>query len=535
MLTLLGLLGLVGTAAATTTPTVTVSSGPVVGTISPPNVPSGDPYANVWLGIPYAKPPVADLRWRPPQEPEAWKEPLLAQKLPNACHQQFSGAKPGRDFLEALINNPPLEENEDCLYLNVYAPADASSENKKAVMFYIHGGNLQTGSASAANYNGTSLAVNHDVILVTINYRTNIFGFIEAPSLDKADRNPGFVDQRLALNWTYDNIEQFGGDRNKITIFGESAGGYSVKQLLANPPGPPGQPPFRAAIMQSQQAMFLGKALRNDYTVVRRRLGCDTLECMRGKSAAEIMELANNGTYLGTPLFFAPTSGSGNSLNNVRPTLREGSFADVPIMYGTNKNEGSIFAHVRRLNTAKEADKRALPPQQVLVDDVQSSDAETNMLPLCQNLSDRRCFLKWSKWMTGVPFTCPTSELAKFTAKHNRMVWRYRYSPEFPNLTPYDDAGAYHGAELPQVFGTYNATTATKNQIALSAFMQKTWTDFAKDPENGPGWPSLNEGSKIADFGNDENPQGITLIEAKDADENCGVWFRESEAYDLAW
>jgi carboxylesterase type B len=137
--------------------------------------------------------------------------------------------------------------------------------------------------------------------------------------------------------------------------------------------------------------------------------------------------------------------------------------------------------------------------------------------------------------MTGVPFTCPTSELAKFTANHNRKVWRYRYSPEFPNLTPYDDAGAYHGAELPQVFGTYNLTTATKNQIALSAVMQKTWTDFAKDPENGPGWSSLNEDSKLADFGNDKNPQGITLIEAKDADENCGVWFLESETYDLAW
>ena len=223
-----------------------------------------------------------------------------------------------------------------------------------------------------------------------------VFGFIEAPSLDKEDRNPGFVDQRLALNWTYDNIEQFGGDRNKITIFGESAGGYSVKQLLANPPGPPGQPPFRAAIMQSQQAMFLGKALRNDYKVVRDRLGCHTLECMRGKSAAEIMELANNGTYLGTPLFFAPTSGSGNSLNNIRPTLRKGSFADVPVMYGTNKNEGSIFAHVRRLNTA-EAERRALPPQQVLVDDIQSSDAETNMLPFCGPLSNRWCFLIWSR------------------------------------------------------------------------------------------------------------------------------------------
>ncbi|GMF78944.1 unnamed protein product [Aspergillus oryzae] len=224
---------------------------------------------------------------------------------------------------------------------------------------------------------------------------------------------------------------------------------------------------------------------------------------MRGKSAPDIMELANNGTYLGTPLFFAPTSGSGNSLNNVRPTLEKGSWADVPVMYGTNKNEGSIFAHVRRLNTAKEAEKRAVPPQQVLIDDVQSADAETNMLPLCPNLSNRWCFLNWSKCL--------------------------------PNLTPYDDAGAYHGAELPQVLGTYNATTATENPIVLSAFMQKTWTDFAKDPENGPGWPSLNEDSKLADFGNDENPQGITLIEAKDADNNCGIWFRESETYDLAW
>ncbi|KAE8312445.1 Alpha/Beta hydrolase protein [Aspergillus transmontanensis] len=238
MFTLLGLLGLVGTAAATIAPTVTVSSGPVVGTISPPNVPSGVPYANVWLGIPYAKPPVDDLRWRPPQEPESWKEPLLTQKLPNACHQQFSGAKPGCDFLEGLINNPPLEENEDCLYLNVYAPADASSENKKAVMFYIHGGNLQTGSASAATYNGTSLAVNHDdhpgdhqlsdqqyvtylpILPENRILMTTVFGFIEAPSLDKEDRNPGFVDQRLALNWAYKNIEKFGGDRNKITIFG---------------------------------------------------------------------------------------------------------------------------------------------------------------------------------------------------------------------------------------------------------------------------------------------------------------------------
>lgn len=143
--------------------------------------------------------------------------------------------------------------------------------------------------------------------------------------------------------------------------------------------------------------MFLGKALRNDYTVVRNRLGCHTLECMRGKSAPDIMELANNRTYLGTPLFFAPTSGSGNSLSNVRPTLEKGSWADVPVMYSTNKNEGSIFAHVRRLSTAKEAEKRALPPQQVLIDDVQSADAETNMLPLCPNLSNRWCFLNWSK------------------------------------------------------------------------------------------------------------------------------------------
>ncbi|KAE8332654.1 hypothetical protein BDV39DRAFT_188772 [Aspergillus sergii] len=197
------------------------------------------------------------------------------------------------------------------------------------------------------------------------------------------------------------------------------------------------------------------------------------------------MDLANNSTYLGTPLFFAPTSGSGNSLNDVRPTLEEGSFADVPVMYGTNKNEGSIFAHVQKLNTAKEAEKRALPPQQVLLDD------------------------RGSIYLPDVR----TSQVYRKAQPH----------------------GAYHGAELPQVFGTYNATTATKNQIRLSDFMQQKWTDFAKDPENGLRWPSLNEGSKIADFGNDENPEGITLIEAKDADEKCGAWFRDSRFYGLAW
>lgn len=158
--------------------------------------------------------------------------------------QYYENTTSVTDFSSVAYN---ATNSEDCLYLNVFVPLNATSTSKLPVLFSIYGGNLQSGSGSFAVYNGVPFAAHQNVIVVTPNYRLGVFGFTPSPELDQ--KNPGFLDQRLALSWVHENIASFGGDPDAVTIEGQSAGAYSVKQLWANPPDPL---PFRAAIMQSQ-------------------------------------------------------------------------------------------------------------------------------------------------------------------------------------------------------------------------------------------------------------------------------------------
>ncbi|KUJ11309.1 alpha/beta-hydrolase [Mollisia scopiformis] len=255
-------------------PTVTISSGVVIGTAKA-IISAAQSTTTVYnyLGIPFAAPPTGTGRFAPPAAPTAWNSPLEATALPPACLQQFIYPESTAEFLEEVFNNPggpAPPESEDCLYLNVFAPTDASPSNKKAVLFYIFGGNLQFGTGSLLNYDGSSFSGFQDVVVVTFNYRTNIFGFSASPELPTGQQNVGFLDQRLALQWVQDNIAQFGGDPSQVTIFGESASGVSVKQLMAQPPSPL---PFRAAIMQSEQAVLPGTGLAS-YQATLREFGC---------------------------------------------------------------------------------------------------------------------------------------------------------------------------------------------------------------------------------------------------------------------
>ncbi|KAH8745265.1 Carboxylesterase family-domain-containing protein [Diaporthe sp. PMI_573] len=145
------------------------------------------------------------------------------------------------------------------------------SQHGRPVMFWIYGGSFQLGSASAAEYDGSLMAQNQDVVVVTFNYRTNVFGFPASPDIPINERNLGFMDQRKALAWVTENIRAFGGDPSKVTIFGESVGGYSVKQMLINPPQPL---PFRAAIIQSQAFGPVGDGDKSWTTLVD-ELGCN--------------------------------------------------------------------------------------------------------------------------------------------------------------------------------------------------------------------------------------------------------------------
>ncbi|KAJ6199271.1 carboxylesterase [Bipolaris maydis] len=193
-------------------PIVTIASGVVIGTTTKPaNQPGLPASANICLGVPFAKSPPE--RFSRPEAVQPCSSPLQANTLKPACIQQFSGKN--RAKVTEFFNNPlhePPEESEDCLYVNVYTPAGVNSTSKKAVMFWIFGGNLAFGTGGLNYYDGSSLTINEDVVVVTINYRTNIFGFSNSPEIPSGCQNSGFLDQRFAIQWVQDNIASFGGD-----------------------------------------------------------------------------------------------------------------------------------------------------------------------------------------------------------------------------------------------------------------------------------------------------------------------------------
>ncbi|MBS1107986.1 MAG: para-nitrobenzyl esterase, partial [Deltaproteobacteria bacterium] len=185
----------------------------------------GSDGVRVFRGIPFAKPPVGERRFRAPEKPEPWAGLRDATRFGPSAHQPplMLAALPGFDI---------GEQSEDCLYLNVYAPAGASPAQRKPVMVWIHGGAFVIGSGAQSIYDGRKLARRGDVVVVTINYRLGALGFLDLGQPELAAPNAGLLDQIAALEWVRDHIEAFGGDAGNVTIFGESAGGMSVGTLL---------------------------------------------------------------------------------------------------------------------------------------------------------------------------------------------------------------------------------------------------------------------------------------------------------------
>ncbi len=234
--------------------------GPVVGFV-------GAHGANVWLGIPYAAPPVGELRWKAPRPAQSWTAPRNALAIGNMCVQfpsLLSGA--GRNPSKAPVGN------EDCLYLNIWAPpfspADVPTGDKaRPVMFWIHGGGNSIGHGGS--YSGARLATDHNLLVVTFNYRLGPFGWFSHPALRSADAsaadnsgNYGLLDSIAALHWVRDNIAAFGGDPNNVTIFGESAGGGDVLALMASPLA---KGLFQRAIVESGGLFVAPRSVAENY------------------------------------------------------------------------------------------------------------------------------------------------------------------------------------------------------------------------------------------------------------------------------
>lgn len=291
---------------------------------------------NKFLGIPYAAPPAGHLRWRPPQPAARWHGLRDATEFADHCPQPASP-----------FGLPST--TEDCLYLNVYTPADHKNRHHEGrhgypVMVWIHGGALIVGESD--DYDPTKLVENEDVIVVTINYRLGLLGFLAHPALSAETRydgsgDYGWMDQQAALRWVKRNIKHFGGDPHNVTIFGESAGGLSVHAQLASPGA---ARLFDRAIIQSG-AYFLDTTLlaqaENAGTAVATAMGCSgenaaTAACLRKLSVETLLENENSGGYTGNV-------DSKVLKQPIDAALQSGEFNRVPVMEGSNHDEWRLF------------------------------------------------------------------------------------------------------------------------------------------------------------------------------------------------
>jgi para-nitrobenzyl esterase len=478
-----------------------------------------DPATCAWLGIPYAAPPVGELRWKAPQPLPAW-----------------TGARPALDYGPQCVQKPMMGfqdarnlkgMSEDCLYLNVWRP---QKSGKFPVMFWIHGGGLMFGSGQG--YRADRLAEFGDVVVVTINYRLNIFGFLATPELRAEDPNHstgnyGSLDQVAALRWVHDNIAEFGGDPANLTIFGESAGGYSVCTLLATPLA---KGLFQRAIMESGSCAG-STDLDPSFSAVpavAAKLDCSgqDLKCLR---AVPAQKLLNRGTgSLANAGFPFNTHHDGYFLNATPLSLiRAGKFNAVPFLAGTNHDEAdALVFFIPELRKAKPDQYRS-----ILQTKLSLSDSETDKLLALYPLNHfgnqpKKAF---GKILSDAAMTCPTYLGLAAVAAQQPGAFYYRFDYNQTRFGKH--LGALHSFEIPFVFNQmdwgFNKNLYKRKDLPAARELSKTmmgyWTSFAKTGNpNGSGrpqWPELkpeNPQVQVLDLSVRPEPAGIV--------ERCGFW-----------
>jgi para-nitrobenzyl esterase len=321
--------------AASATPTVVTDTGTFVGVPSPSAA-----GVDVFFGIRYAAAPEGALRWTPPQSPATPTGPVLAAAPGPACPQPASTA--------------PLPQSEDCLFLNVYVPTLAGTHAKRPVFVWIHGGALVTGSG--AIYDPSAMVAANDIVVVTINYRLGALGWLVEPGLVASassvfqnagdSGNYGLMDQQFALQWVQRNIADFGGDPGNVTVGGESAGGLSVTANLTSTTTAAGL--FRGAIIESGAYMLHDLPSQAAYGAIfgpgfDAALACspsDDAACLRAAPVASVLA-AQSAVFGGNGI--SPDFGTRVLPHALKDALSQGQFIRVPVLQGTNANEGRLF------------------------------------------------------------------------------------------------------------------------------------------------------------------------------------------------
>ncbi|OAG08678.1 alpha/beta-hydrolase [Paraphaeosphaeria sporulosa] len=474
-------------------------------------------HQDYFLGIPYAQPPVNELRFR------------QAQSL----NTSWKGLREAKEFSKLCVgyglDQTFYETSEDCLYLNVVRPAGYEGK-KLPVGFWIHGGGFQNGGGPDQRYNlsfivDQSVSIGKPIIAVSLNYRLSLWGFASSNELAReGSLNIGLRDQRLALHWVQENIAAFGGDPKKVTIWGESAGAASVGfQLTAY--GGRNDHLYRAAIMQSGGPILYGaqggaNKTQAAFDEIASQVGCASstyrLECLRNVPF-DALNATMAGDLFNTAGFGVVTDGDFvQDYGSIQ--LSRGQFTKVPIMIGANSDEGASFAPYG-INTTEqfEASLSALP--EAYRKDILKAYPDDLGVNIIQSLGDQRPsprfgnqFRRVATYIGDYIFIAPARQTAHTWASHGLPTYKFRFNADQKVFAP--ELRVNHFKEIPYVFRNIDGegfrpdikpfTGAGQNYIDLAYLMSSTWASFIHDLDPNdwrgrsnkiPEWPKYTVGS----------------------------------------
>lgn len=426
---------------------------------------------NIFKGIPFAAPPVGDLRWKNPQPVKNWTGTLKCEKFSASPMQ--SNPKPFMMWTEEFIT-PPDNLSEDCLYLNIWTPAKSAKE-KLPVFVWIYGGGFSSGSAACAVYDGEEMS-KKGIIFVSINYRVGVLGFLSTPELsseseNKASGNYGLLDQVAALAWIKKNIEAFGGDPQKVTIAGQSAGSTSVCALVASHLA---KGLFRGAmaqsggILSSRMNRSLTEAEKSGLTFMEKMKASNISE-LRKKSPEELIAAGGN---------FGPVADGYVIPNDVFAAFKNGQFNDVYIMAGWVTGDGSLMG------------SQTMAPEKYKEQSIKNwgEKAEEYLKLFPGNTSEQ---VTASMTELGlIQFAALPAHLWAGFSKNKAYIYQFSHvpvdKPGFPNY------GAFHTSEVPFALHTLHMWKRQWREVdfAVEKTMSDYWVNFVKTGNpNGEGLP----------------------------------------------